>query len=163
MDRSSVEILPRGSATRKGEDLQPSHISGPVRRISSRYLGRNVAELLDEVERDGNSVIIIRYGRPSAMLSPVGDDIAVRPPIPAPEEYAEEIADLTDVERRLLLTLVDGEWHPDPIHNVCEVTEGVLALTKLEMKQFVSRGPVGGYTITRLGARVARALVADSS
>lgn len=142
--------------------LEPSHISGPVRRISSRYLGRNVAELLDEVERDGNSVLIIRYGRPSAMLSPVGDDIAVRGPIPGPEEYAEEIADLTDVERRLLLRLADGEMHADPVHNVCEGTEGLLALTELEMKRLVTRGPVGGYTITRLGARVARALVADT-
>ena len=99
--------------------VEPSHISGPVRRISSRYLGRNVAQLLDEVERDGNSVLIIRYGRPSALLSPVGDDIAVRGPIPGPEEYAEEIADLTDLERRLLMTLVDGEWHPEPVHNDC--------------------------------------------
>src|SRR3990170_4375405 len=110
------------------EPREPSQISGPVRRISSRYLGRNVAELLDEVERDGNTVLIIRFGRPSAMLSPVGDDIAVRGPVPGPEEYAEEIADLTDVERRLLLTLVDGEWNPDPIHNVCDVSEGLPAL-----------------------------------
>ena len=141
--------------------LEPSHISGPVRRISSRYLGRNIAELLDEVERDGNSVLIIRYGRPSALLSPVGDDIAVRGPIPGPEEYVEEIADLRAVERRLLLTLTDGEMHADPIHNVCELTEGLLALANLEMKQLATRGPVGGYTITRLGARVARALAAD--
>jgi antitoxin (DNA-binding transcriptional repressor) of toxin-antitoxin stability system len=95
------------------EPREPSQISGPVRRISSRYLGRNVAELLDEVERDGNSVLVIRYGRPSALLSPVGDELAVRQPIPAPEEYAEEISGLTEVERKLLLTLGDGEWHPD--------------------------------------------------
>ena len=145
------------------EPREPSQISGPVRRISSRYLGRNVAELLDEVERDGNSVLVIRYGRPSAMLSPVGDELAVRRPIPAPEEYAEEIAGLTEVERKLLLTLGDGEWHPDPVHNVCEVTEGLLALSKLELKHLAARGVVGGYTITRLGARVARALVADTT
>jgi antitoxin (DNA-binding transcriptional repressor) of toxin-antitoxin stability system len=139
--------------------LEPSHISGPRRRISSRQLGRNIAAVLDEVERDGNSVLIIRYGRPSALLSPVGDDVAVRGPIPAPDEYAEEIAELTVVESKLLLTLGDGEKHADPTHNVCEVIEGLQALAALEMKQFATRGPVGGYTITRLGARVARALV----
>jgi antitoxin (DNA-binding transcriptional repressor) of toxin-antitoxin stability system len=143
--------------------LEPSHVSGPRRRISSRHLGRNIEAVLDEVEREGCSVLIIRYGRPSALLSPVGDDIAVRGPIPAPDEYAEEIADLTDIERRLLLTLVDGECHADPAHNVCEAVEGLKALTKLEIKHFAARGPVGGYTITRLGARVARALVAHTT
>ena len=84
-------------------------------------------------------------------------------PSPVPRSTPRRSPDLTDVERRLLLTLVDGEWHPDPVHNVCEVTEGLLALTKLEMKRLATRGPVGGYTITRLGARVARVLVADST
>lgn len=58
--------------------LDPCRISGPVRKVSSRDLGRNVAELLNEVERDGNSVLIIRYGRPSALLCPVGDEVAVQ-------------------------------------------------------------------------------------
>jgi hypothetical protein len=96
--------------------------------------------LLDEVERDGNSVLVIRYGRPSALLSPVGDELAVRRPIPAPKEYVEEITGLTEVERKLLLTLGDGEWHPDPVHNVCWVTEGLLALSKLELKHLAARG-----------------------
>jgi hypothetical protein len=143
--------------------LKPSDISGRVRRISSRHLGRNVAAILDEVEREGCSVLIIRYGRPSAMLSAVGDGIAVRRPQPGHEEYAEEIAGLTEVESKLLLVLGDGELHLDPLHNFCGVAEGVPALTKLELKQFATRGPVGGYTITRLGARVARALVAGTT
>jgi hypothetical protein len=42
------------------------------------------------------------------------------------------------------------------------VAEGLQAALKLEMKQFATRGPIGGYTITRLGARVARALVATT-
>jgi len=142
--------------------VQQSRISGPVRRISSRYLGRNVAQLLDEVERDGNSVLVIRYGRPSAMLCPVGDEIAAPKPNPGPDEYADEIADLTDVERKLLLALSDGECHLDPVHNVCGVTEGLSALAKLELKHLLTRGMVGGYSITRLGARVARALVSDT-
>ncbi|MPZ91828.1 MAG: hypothetical protein GEU68_09400 [Actinobacteria bacterium] len=49
------------------------------------------------------------------------------------------------------------------MHNGCEVTEGLLALAKLELKHLAARGVVGGYTITRSGARVARALVADTT
>jgi hypothetical protein len=37
------------------------------------------------------------------------------------------------------------------VHNVCEVTEGLLALSKLELKHLAARGVVGGYTITRFG------------
>jgi hypothetical protein len=70
---------------------------------------------------------------------------------------------LTEVERKLLLTLGDGEWHPDPVHNVCEVTEGLPALSKLELKHLAARGVVGGYTITRLGAPGGKALVAGTT
>jgi hypothetical protein len=49
------------------------------------------------------------------------------------------------------------------VHNVCEVTEGLPALSKLELKHLAARGVVGGYTITRLGTPGGKALVADTT
>src|SRR6266516_2616746 len=53
------------------EDMENLASKKPVRAVSSRHLYRNAADLLDEIEDEGHSILIVRYGRPTAILTPV--------------------------------------------------------------------------------------------
>src|SRR5437867_1589965 len=55
------------------EDLENLASKKLVRAVSSRHLYRNAADLLDEIEDEGHSILIVRYGRPTAILTPSPD------------------------------------------------------------------------------------------
>ena len=141
-------------------DVEPGAIRGPVRNVTARELGRNVAGILNEIEHDGGCIRIIRYGRPAAILTPAGDDLPVSRPNQAPDPgagYESEIEALSEIQKTILVGLGDGRTNLDPTVGVCDAMEGQLEIVKMELRQLVARD-IGGITITRKGARVARAL-----
>ncbi len=139
----------------------PGPLRGPHRNVTARELGRNVAGILNEIEHDGGCITIIRYGRPAAVLTPAGDNLPVSRSNRAPDPrtvYESEIEALSDLQKTMLVNLGDGRTHLDPTVGVCEGSEGQLEVVKMELRQLVTRD-IGGITITRKGARVARALM----
>lgn len=44
-----------------------------VRYVSARELSRNLSSVLDNVQRTGSKVIVLRNSQPAAMISPVGE------------------------------------------------------------------------------------------
>ena len=141
-------------------DVEPGALRGPVRNVTARELGRNVAGILNEIEHDGGSIMIIRYGRTAAMLTPAGDNLPVSRPHQAPDPrkvYESEIEALSELQKTILVNLGDGRTNLDPTVGVCDAREGQLEIVKMELRHLVTRD-IGGITITRKGARVARAL-----
>jgi antitoxin (DNA-binding transcriptional repressor) of toxin-antitoxin stability system len=130
-----------------------------TRNVSARDLSRRTSRLLDEIEADGSALVVIRYGRPAAVLVPF-EDVAARPQLPRISELAgeitlwpiseEEVADIElDPQQRAILLGVSGctllHWTPSQID-----------------MQVSERGPGASWELTRKGERVVARLDSEA-
>lgn len=136
-----------------------------TRNASARELSRRTADLLDEIEEEGVGVVIVRFGRPSALLVPLEpkERSASRRVIIEEGEAQEpddplEMPLLREVDRRLLLEM--AERAPDP-YSPEDWTGPIMAFcaafTRLELERLVEQVG-GGRWLTAQGERVAAAL-----
>jgi prevent-host-death family protein len=120
-----------------------------ARLIGSRTLHRHTKDVLDRVER-GESVVILRYGRPAAALVPIDDERAqaiafagspelrresAEAPDAAAEPFAVAFADVeTDDQSEPLVIDVDGQ----PVTWVIEVATSDDPVIELETMDFAT-------------------------
>jgi len=120
--------------------------------ISARYLGHNVAAVLDRVEMERETLLVTRGGRPVATLLP----LSARPL----DSQTPLVVVLSPIEERIILKLETraphlvasfddlGDWHDVGI-----------ALSNLEVEGLLER-EFAGYRITERGRLVAAILQA---
>ena len=148
----------------------------PLRRVTMRDLVHRGADLLDDVECDGVSLIVTRSGRPVAILTPLPRRALSRRSvrrIPArsivrSESLGGEVEaalnlklpdlSLTRLDREILTVCADRRGHPI-MAGFFEASAGtyqalVESLGKLEMAGLILKRRVG-YAITATGARMA--------
>jgi hypothetical protein len=150
--------------------------------ISSRDLARNTSNLLTELMESEHSLMIVRNGLPTAVLSSIPDPawrpvrsataIAHEQTKGSPTELSEEetedgealevlgILDGLDLNHchRILKTLSDGdEWVPDAVAAAVGVDELMVLLGFLEIRQLIIRR-FGYYRISKDGMEVLQAL-----
>ena len=140
-----------------------------TRAVSARELSRRMADLIDEMETEGHALVVLRYGRPAALLVPIEPDVRRAPRRvsieeieSAPDEEAIDLSQLRDDERRLLLAM--AECHPDrysPDQWVGPISAFSIAFTRLEMKRLVINKH--GRWLTEQGERVAALLREDAA
>ena len=146
--------------------------------ISSRDLARNTSNLLTELKESEHSLLIVRHGLPTAVISSIPDP-AWRPrrsvaeielgrsdePNEAEVETDDEVAlevleglELSDSHRRILEAVSDGEeWVPDAIATKAEVEGTAGLLGYLEIRLLIIRR-FGYYRISKKGVEVLHAL-----
>jgi antitoxin (DNA-binding transcriptional repressor) of toxin-antitoxin stability system len=142
--------------------------------VSSRDLSRHTSRLLDEIEAAGSALVVIRYGRPTAVLVPF-EDVAARPQLPRISELGGEITlwpipedELDDVElsehQRAILVGVARctllYWTPSQID--MQVRDRAVALGKLEVAGLLQRGPGASWELTRKGELIAARLDSEA-
>ena len=134
---------------------------GKTRSVSARALCRGIAQHLDELETEGSTLTILRYGRPVALLVPLETNVRRAPRRVAIEQIEQEeplvMPELGDVERRVLLEMAacaPDPYDPDEWRGSIGAFGG--AFVRLEMKGLVDRE--GGRWLTADGERVAAAL-----
>ena len=135
-----------------------------TRAVSARELSRRMADLIDEMETEGHAFVVLRYGRPAALLVPIEPDVrraprrvSIEEVESAPDEEAIDLSQLRDDERGLLLAM--AECHPDrysPDRWVGPISAFSIAFTRLEMKRLVINKH--GRWLTEQGERAAALL-----
>jgi antitoxin (DNA-binding transcriptional repressor) of toxin-antitoxin stability system len=151
--------------------------AGTTRNVSSRELSRRTSHLLDEIESHGSALVVIRYGRPSAVLVPF-EDVAARPVLPRLSDLGGELTlwplsddndeDLDDIEldehQRRVLVEVDRctLLHWTPSQSDLQAGELAIALAGLEISGLLERGPGASWRLTRRGERVVRGLDSET-
>jgi antitoxin (DNA-binding transcriptional repressor) of toxin-antitoxin stability system len=136
-----------------------------TRNAGARELSRRTADLLDEIEEEGVGVVIVRFGRPSALLVPLErkERSSLRRVIIEEGEAQEpddpfEMPVLREVDRGLLLEM--AERAPDPYSPedwTGPITAFCSSFTRLEFERLVEKDG-GGRWLTAQGERVAAAL-----
>ena len=154
--------------------------------ITSRDLARNTSNLLTELMESEQSLMVVRNGLPTAVISSIPDP-AWRPGRSVTEIPSRQVADSTteveneDVENdevddgtfevlevlgnldrkdchRILEVLSDGEeWIPDAIAKVAGINGMMVLLGFLEIRRLIIRR-FGYYRISKDGMEVLRAL-----
>jgi hypothetical protein len=146
-------------------DHETSATDGPIRCISSRRLARKTAEVLDEISQSDCMLMVMRSGRPAALLSPVPrslfEPVVRREAEPLevnPEEVQRVAAD--ELQRRILVLMADELPRADVGRELGEsaVVPVSIALTQLEICRLVVKQPTGSYVISGRGMLVAKAL-----
>jgi antitoxin (DNA-binding transcriptional repressor) of toxin-antitoxin stability system len=148
-------------------------VARSTRAVSARELSRRMAKLLDEIEADGSALVVVRYGRPSAMVVPFEEsadvlklprlgDVAAgvgtdRPVEDDPQAEEDALARVRQSELlpRLLRDIADpqdGRWTPQDSDT--PPLELNLALGGLELDGLIERGPGAIRLLTRRGERV---------
>lgn len=137
-----------------------------ARCISVRELGRSTGLLIDEVERDGKSFVISRYGRMVALVVPLPDRLVFEfsdgieglAECPGEEIDLEEL-NLNELEREIVKDAATVPfWSPE---DRPDFTRDVVALAtslgRLELKGLIERTR-GGRRATQTARRVAELL-----
>jgi len=133
-----------------------------------------MADLLDEIERHGSALVVLRYGRPSAMLVPFAEN-GQAPKLPRLVDLTlgeatsssdddlsdEEIAELglADVHRRVLLSIATCTallWKPSQCP--MPARESLRTLGRLDILGLIDHGPGASYHLTTRGEAVVRRL-----
>ena len=150
-----------------------SRVARRTRAVSARELSRRMASLLDEMESDEVALVVMRYGRPSAMLVPF-EEVGGAPTLPRISDVSGQIPieetvrddDLGDVQLSsdqewILLDIArcaDLTWSMDRLYGDRSKAPGLLAaLTRLELAGLVERD-WDGIRHTRKGSRLVRRL-----
>jgi antitoxin (DNA-binding transcriptional repressor) of toxin-antitoxin stability system len=149
-------------------------VAGKTRVVSARELSRRMSSILDEVESEGSALVVIRYGRPAAMLIPFRES-AERPQLPriadigATSEVLETeseqlvLAELGDDHRCILLGIARCRYlHWTPGQSDLPASRLAIALSSLEIRRVIARGSGGSWTLTPVGERLARRLDSES-
>jgi hypothetical protein len=147
--------------------------------ISSRDLARNTANLLTELKESEHSLLIVRRGLPTAVISSIPDpawrprrdgaeiafvrsEMPYGPEVESDDEDALQVLeglDLNDRHRKILEALSDGEeWVPDAIASRAGGVDGTMGLLgSLEISRLIVRR-FGYYRIGKQGIEVLQAL-----
>jgi antitoxin (DNA-binding transcriptional repressor) of toxin-antitoxin stability system len=135
-----------------------------TRSVSARELSRSMADLMDEMETEGFGLVVLRYGRPAALMVPIEPNVRRAPRRVSIEKVAadaiEETVDVSalgDDERRLLLAMADRlpeRYSPDSW--VGPIAAFSIAFTNLEFEGMSVRD--GGHWLTEKGERAASLL-----
>ena len=153
-------------------------VATKVRFVSARALSRRMATLLDEIDSERLALIVLRHGRPAAMILPFQEtEDAIRLPRfssvatvaheshERPEVGPEPAMDLTDVEddqRQILRDIAAcpyNNWVPPDRGK--DTIRQVMWLVRLElMGLIVKNGP--GYVLTIEGRAALRQLERDA-
>jgi prevent-host-death family protein len=151
--------------------------SEPQAAVTIRELSRCAAALLDEVERTGRRIVISRYGRAAAVLSPIKEgDVAAGlrrwHVTPRYESWGPEQAeavppdDLVEIDalngKQVELLRAIGEAAPGTWDSFAakEFKKSIVLLTRLEFAGLID-GHSGMFRITDRGIR-ALALLRDA-
>jgi antitoxin (DNA-binding transcriptional repressor) of toxin-antitoxin stability system len=153
----------------KGEALNRVRTT---RVVSARELSRRMSSLLDEVESESAALVVIRYGRPAAMLVPFREaaerpqlpritDIVSPPSMEFPDEDDEQL-ELGDDQRIVMLGLAHCAYlHWTPSQADLSASRLAVALGLLENKRLIERKLGGSWHLTPRGERLARKLDSD--
>jgi antitoxin (DNA-binding transcriptional repressor) of toxin-antitoxin stability system len=152
--------------------MRMSTVARKTRVVSARELSRRMATLLDEMESEEVALIVMRYGRPSAMFVPF-EETGRAPKLPRISEVTqlsieEDVSDdgLGDVHLspdqewilRDIAHCLDLSWSLDRLYDDrSKASARLAAVTRLEIAGLVERGG-GGVRLTRKGSRLARKL-----
>jgi antitoxin (DNA-binding transcriptional repressor) of toxin-antitoxin stability system len=141
-----------------------------TRVVSARELSRRMASILDQVESERSALVVIRYGRPAAMLIPFRES-AERPQLPriadigtASEVLETEseqlgLAELGDDHRSIMRGISRcPHLHWTPGQSDLPASRLAIALGSLEIRGVIERGRGGSWSLTPSGERLARRL-----
>ena len=133
-----------------------------TRAVSTRELCRRMADLLDEIESDGSGLVVLRYGRPTALLVPLEPKVRRAPRKVSIEERDEEPFEMPELEerhKRLLREMARCAPEPyDPDDWAGEALELARTFVRLEMAG-LAESAVGGHRwLTERGELVAAKL-----
>jgi antitoxin (DNA-binding transcriptional repressor) of toxin-antitoxin stability system len=135
-----------------------------TRAVSARELCRRMADLLDEIESDGSGLVVLRYGRPTALLVPLEPKVRRAPRKVSIEEWEEEpfeMPELDEGSRRLLLEMARCAPEPyDPDDWGSGALEFARLFVRLELNGLAEKSVGGGRWLTERGQLVAAKLVA---
>ena len=133
-----------------------------TRNVTARDLSRRIAELLDEIEENGYGLVVLRYGRPAALLVPLEPKVRRAPRKISIEEREEgpfEMPELEERSRRLLVEM--ARCAPDsysPDYWTGEAFEFCGAFIRLEMAGLAETSVGGRRWLTEKGEMVAAKL-----
>ena len=122
-----------------------------------------MAQLLDEMETDGHGFIVLRYGRPCALIVPLEPNrrhAARRVAIEEREQQHFEMPELDENQRLLLTAIAAGApdpYHPDEWRG--PVGDFATASVRLEIAGLVEQGS-RGFWLTADGEGAAAKLIA---
>lgn len=150
-----------------GEPMELRIKAARTRSVSARELSRRMADLIDEMETEGVALVVLRYGRPAALLVPLEPNVRRAPRRVSIEkvepEAVDDAIDLSQLgvdERRLILEMAAGapeSYSPDrwgePISAFCR------AFTRLEFEGLAVNKH--GRWLTEKGERIAALLRAE--
>ena len=143
-----------------------------TRAVSTREAQRHLSRLLDEIDREESAVLIVRYGRPAAMLMPF-EETSQAWTLPRISETAlwsdetdeAEVFDDVDLDADQAYVLTDMaqctdvNWHLDRLYrDRSRANQLLVAVSRLELDGLVEREWHGGFTMTRKGRRLAQKL-----
>ena len=167
----------------------PMKADPSVKYVSARDLARDCRRLLDEVERTGRKLMVLRHSHPVAVISPVGESarlsevravlsaadleesatLGAASPVDegsaerrAEREKLVESASLSSEERAVLRVAGEKAWGLDGfLRRGVDLTvrQVAFALSNLEVKHLLHRLGAG-YGLTAEGARMKVALAA---
>ncbi len=143
-----------------------------TRAVSTREAQRHLSQLLDEIDREESAVLIVRYGRPAAMLVPFEEtgQVVKLPRISeiglssgeVVETDADDDVDLDADQTCVLLDMAhctDVKWTLDRLYrDRSRANHLLVAVSRLELSGLVEREWHGGFNMSRKGRRVARRL-----
>jgi len=140
-----------------------------TRAVSARELSRRMASLLDEVESESSALVVVRYGRPAAMLVPFRETVE-RPQLPRIAEIGsspaikegnevDEQIELNDDNRTVVLGVARCPYlHWKPSQTELPASRLAVALSRLELMGLIERGVGASWHLTASGERLARKL-----
>ena len=131
-----------------------------------------MASLLDEVESDNSALVVVRYGRPAAMLVPFRETVE-RPQLPRIAEIGtlpaiedsddEERLELDDDQRTVVLGVARCAYlHWTPSQAGLPASRLAVALSRLELARLIERGVGASWHLTARGERLARKLDSEA-
>ena len=144
-----------------------------TRAVSARELSRRMASLLDEVEAESSALVVVRYGRPAAMLVPFRETVE-RPQLPRITEIGSSPAmedrdedddqiELNDDNRTVVLGVARCPYrHWTPSQADLPVSRLAVALSRLELVGLIERGGGPSWHLTARGERLARKLDSET-
>lgn len=138
--------------------------SQETRNVTARDLSRRIGQLLNELEETGVPFVVLRYGRPAALVVPLESKRLAPRRVTVEEREDESFAmPELDEDQRLLLTAIAAgapdPYHPDEWRG--PVADFSVASVRLEIAGLVEHGS-GGLWLTRKGERAAAHLAAQS-
>ena len=145
-----------------------STVAGKTRVVSARALSRQWSSLLDEIEREGSALIVVRYGRPSAVVLPFEEtrralklprisDLEGLSFIGEPEvDVGLEDFALDEPQISIILGIAHCpylNWTASQARLPAPVT--AMSLTRLEHGGLIERSSGAAWRLTRAGTQIA--------